>query len=99
MGVNPASTSRRRNLRIASSSSISNRRPEDAAFLVTGMDNSHRAWNGETSWIRKEMLSRHLKDEHSPIYYIAGPPGMVRELRGLPVRRRPSLIVCLVEAP
>ena len=31
-------------------------------------------------WIDKEMLSRYLKDAVSPIYYIAGPPGMVKGL-------------------
>jgi len=30
--------------------------------------------------INKEMLSRHLKDAVSPIYYIAGPPAMVKGL-------------------
>jgi len=30
--------------------------------------------------IDKEMLSRYLKDAVSPIYYIAGPPGMVKGL-------------------
>ena len=30
--------------------------------------------------INKEMLARYLKDVTSPIYYIAGPPGMVKGL-------------------
>lgn len=47
---------------------------------MTEMQKSHRAWQGETSLINKEMLSRHLKDAASPIYYIAGPPGMVKGL-------------------
>lgn len=78
---------------------LSNRRPEDAAFLhelqelekenpnykliatMTGMENSSRPWQGETGLINKEMLSRYVKDAPSPIYYIAGPPGMVKGLR------------------
>jgi len=44
------------------------------------MDKSHQPWHGETGLIDKEMLSRHLKDAVSPIYYIAGPPGMVKGL-------------------
>ncbi|HKT13281.1 MAG TPA: FAD-dependent oxidoreductase [Terriglobia bacterium] len=78
---------------------LSNRRPEDAAFLkelealekqnpkykliatMTGMDKSSRPWHGETGYINKEMLSRYVKDSPSPIYYIAGPPGMVKGLR------------------
>ena len=41
---------------------------------------SHRSWNGETSLIDKEMLSKYLSNAISPIYYIAGPPDMVKAL-------------------
>ncbi len=76
----------------------SNRRPEDAPFLMelqrlekdnpkykliasmTEMEKSHRAWNGENGLITQEMLGRHLKGATSPIYYIAGPPAMVKGL-------------------
>jgi ferredoxin-NADP reductase len=76
----------------------SNRRPEDAPFLVelqslerdnpkykligsmTEMEKSHRPWNGETGLIDQGMLGRHLKGAASPIYYIAGPPAMVKGL-------------------
>jgi ferredoxin-NADP reductase len=47
---------------------------------MTGMEKSHRPWHGETGMINKEMLARYLKDATSPIYYIAGPPGMVKGL-------------------
>ena len=47
---------------------------------MTEMQKSHRPWHGETGVISKEMLARHLKDAASPIYYIAGPPGMVKGL-------------------
>lgn len=78
---------------------LSNRRPEDAAFLkelealekqnpkykliatMTGMDKSSRPWQGETGYINQEMLSRYVNGSASPIYYIAGPPGMVKGLR------------------
>ncbi|HET7215742.1 MAG TPA: FAD-dependent oxidoreductase [Terriglobia bacterium] len=78
---------------------LSNRRPEDAAFLkelealekqnpkykliatMTGMDKSSRPWQGETGYINQEMLSRYVNGSPSPIYYIAGPPGMVKGLR------------------
>lgn len=50
------------------------------APTMTGMTKSNRAWSGETGWINKQMLSRHLKDVQSPIYYIAGPPAMVKGL-------------------
>lgn len=77
----------------------SNRRPEDAAFLVelealqtenpnfklvptmTRMEKSNRLWKGETGFISQAMLSRHLKEIISPIYYVTGPPGMVAAMR------------------
>jgi ferredoxin-NADP reductase len=47
---------------------------------MTEMEKSHQAWNGETGLIDQEMLGRHLKGAASPIYYIAGPPAMVKSL-------------------
>ncbi len=47
---------------------------------MTQMEKSNRPWQGETGLINKEMLSRYLKVAASPIYYIAGPPGMVKGL-------------------
>lgn len=48
---------------------------------MTDMDQSHRAWQGETGFIDKEMLSRHLKGADNAIYYIAGPAAMVNGLQ------------------
>lgn len=50
---------------------------------MTEMEKSHRIWNGETGLINQEMLKRHLKDAVSPVYYIAGPPAMVKGLHEL----------------
>ena len=47
---------------------------------MTEMEKSHQSWNGETGLINQEMLGRHLKGAASPIYYIAGPPAMVKGL-------------------
>lgn len=47
---------------------------------MTEMEKSHRSWHGEMGLISKEILSRYLKDARSPIYYIAGPPRMVKGL-------------------
>jgi ferredoxin-NADP reductase len=47
---------------------------------MTEMAKSHQSWNGEVGRIDKEMLGRYLKDAVSPIYYIAGPPEMVKGL-------------------
>ena len=47
---------------------------------MTKMEESHRPWHGETGLINKEKLARYLQDAVSPIYYIAGPAGMVKGL-------------------
>lgn len=47
---------------------------------MTEMKKSRRPWYGETGFINKEMLGRYLKNAVSPIYYIAGPPAMVKGL-------------------
>jgi len=77
----------------------SNREADDAAFLeefenmtlqnpnftliptVTG----HRtlAWPYEKGYINREMLSRYLLGLNGPIYYIAGPSGMVTAMTDL----------------
>lgn len=48
---------------------------------MTQPDLSGRPWRGETGYIDKEMLSKYVKDAPSPVYYIAGPPAMVKGLR------------------
>jgi ferredoxin-NADP reductase len=47
---------------------------------MTEMEKSRQPWNGETGFINQETLARHLKGAASPIYYIAGPPAMVKGL-------------------
>ena len=48
---------------------------------MTEMSKSQRPWQGEAGLIDKEMLARHLKDAVSPVYYVAGPPEMVKGLK------------------
>ena len=50
---------------------------------MTGMEKSKRTWQGETGHIDQTMLTRHIDVGANPIYYIAGPPGMVNALRGV----------------
>jgi ferredoxin-NADP reductase len=45
---------------------------------MTEMAKSHRSWHGEAGPIDKGMLGRYLKGAVSPIYYVAGPPEMVK---------------------
>jgi ferredoxin-NADP reductase len=47
---------------------------------MTHMSESDHSWDGETGRIDYSMLARHLKFDVSPIYYLAGPPGMVKGL-------------------
>jgi ferredoxin-NADP reductase len=48
---------------------------------MTDMDKAKQPWHGEMGFINTEMLSKHLNQAASPIYYIAGPPEMVKGLR------------------
>jgi len=50
------------------------------------MEQSSRAWIGEVGQIQGTLLGRYLKVATEPIYYIAGPPGMVSGLRSLLVK-------------
>jgi len=44
-------------------------------------EKSAPAWSGETGFIRREMLERHLAETRSPIYYFAGPPSMTQAMQ------------------
>jgi ferredoxin-NADP reductase len=77
----------------------SNRRPEDAAFLLelqnlarqnanfhllptmTEMDKSDRPWQGETSHITEDLLRKTMAGLQKPVFYAAGPPGLVAAMR------------------
>jgi ferredoxin-NADP reductase len=48
---------------------------------MTEMDKSQREWKGETGFINKDMLTKHLPSLQGPIYYLAGPPAMVVAMR------------------
>ncbi|MBX3329738.1 MAG: FAD-dependent oxidoreductase [Nitrospira sp.] len=48
---------------------------------MTDMSRSDSSYRGETGRIDQAMIVKHLKSAASPIYYLAGPPGMVRAMR------------------
>lgn len=50
---------------------------------MTDMEKSHQPWTGETGPINQAMLTKHLKGVDNAIYYIAGPPGMVKGLQSV----------------
>src|ERR1700704_3779245 len=45
------------------------------------MAKSSRPWSGETGFLDRTMLERHLKDLAAFVYYVAGPPGLVEAMR------------------
>lgn len=44
-------------------------------------EKSAQRWSGETGFIRRDMLERHLADLRSPMYYFAGPPAMTAAMQ------------------
>ena len=50
---------------------------------MSEMENSHRSWHSETGVISVQMLAKYLKGVLSPIYYITGPPAMVKAIRAM----------------
>jgi ferredoxin-NADP reductase len=46
-------------------------------------EKSSRPWQGETGFIRPDMLERYLADLRSPVYYFAGPPGMTMAMQSM----------------
>lgn len=50
---------------------------------MSEMEKSHRAWKGEKGVIDASMLAKYLKGVASPIYYITGPPAMVKAMHAM----------------
>lgn len=50
---------------------------------MTEMEKSSREWDGETGFIDKAMLLKFISDMTLPIFYIDGPPAMVKAMRQL----------------
>lgn len=48
---------------------------------MTEVARSGRPWHGATGFIAAEMLRGRLSNLQGPVYYIAGPPGMVAAMR------------------
>jgi ferredoxin-NADP reductase len=45
--------------------------------IMTAMEQSHRSWRGAAGHLTPAMLGKVLAEDARPIYYVAGPPGMV----------------------
>jgi ferredoxin-NADP reductase len=50
---------------------------------MSEMEKAHRAWQGEKGVIDAPMLAKHLAGVSSPIYYITGPPAMVKAMHAM----------------
>ncbi len=48
---------------------------------MTQLEKSRRPWTGDTGLLDRDRLQRHLRDLAAPVYYMAGPPGMVEAMR------------------
>ncbi|MGH9413350.1 MAG: FAD-dependent oxidoreductase [Terriglobales bacterium] len=49
--------------------------------VMSEMEKSSRPWQGPRGLIDDKLMSEHLKDAHEPLYFVAGPPGMVVAVR------------------
>lgn len=49
--------------------------------IMAEPEKSAQVWSGETGFIRRALLERHLADVTSPVYYFAGPPPMTTAVR------------------
>jgi ferredoxin-NADP reductase len=48
---------------------------------MTSAASSKLTWSGETGYINGEMLTRFIDDLKAPVYYVAGPRGLVDAMR------------------
>lgn len=50
---------------------------------MTKLADSKVSWNGEKGYITKEILAKYVSDLAKPVYYIAGPPALVRAMKDM----------------
>ncbi len=50
---------------------------------MTEIEKSRTPWSGETGVVNAAMIERHLRGVERPIYYLAGPPGMVMGMQSM----------------
>lgn len=52
-------------------------------YVATASDSAPDGWSGERGVIDADMITKYVPDLHAPIYYLSGPPGMVKAMRAL----------------
>jgi ferredoxin-NADP reductase len=50
---------------------------------MAAAEKSARPWTGETGFIRRDMLERHLPDIKAAVFYFAGPPAMTMAMQSM----------------
>jgi ferredoxin-NADP reductase len=50
---------------------------------MTSSGKSSTPWDGETGYVNKPMLVKYVGDLAEPVYYLAGPPGLVAGMRDM----------------
>jgi len=48
--------------------------------IMTQMEKANESWSGETGHITADMLRKYLPDLSAPIYYLTGPPGLIKTM-------------------
>jgi len=48
---------------------------------MTDMEKSKQPWNGETGYITRAMIEKHVSNREDALYYSAGPATMVAAMR------------------
>jgi ferredoxin-NADP reductase len=51
--------------------------------LMSEPEKSARPWRGETGFIRRELIERHVPEPKAALYYFAGPPAMTGAMHTL----------------
>jgi ferredoxin-NADP reductase len=63
------------------------KRNPNIQLVPTITDSTDPDWPYETGRVDEAMLARHVPDLKRPVYYLAGPPGMVEALKTLLLKR------------
>jgi len=50
---------------------------------MTNAAGSDFPWSGETGYVNSDMLTKYVTDIESPLYYIVGPPAMVKGVKAM----------------
>lgn len=55
----------------------------DFHYVATASESAPADWSGERGIVNADMIRKYVPDLNAPIYYLSGPAGMVKAMRGL----------------